>query len=221
MNRLSKLANKWKTDKGTSYGDAHGYTEFYQQFFEKYEHPKIIEIGVLDGASIHMLNEFFDGDCEIWCCDWNADYANNVKDLKNVHFHWIDAGNKESIENFRKSVENIRFNIIIDDASHQSQHQFNLLSGLHTLLSDDGIYIIEDIHFSRWNEGGYNNDLTNPPLFFINFMWPSNQLTEEENTELLDKIDNVFIFGRKNTSNIDMITKYRGRSMTAILTFDK
>jgi hypothetical protein len=50
MERLTKLANKWGTDKGTEFEDSHGYTEFYQKFFEKYDNPKIIEIGTWQGA---------------------------------------------------------------------------------------------------------------------------------------------------------------------------
>ena len=42
MNRLTRIADKCGTDKG-SINDAHLYTEFYQQFFEKYEFPKILE----------------------------------------------------------------------------------------------------------------------------------------------------------------------------------
>lgn len=215
MNRLSKLANKWKTDKGTAWEDSHGYTEFYQQFFEKYENPKIIEIGTYLGGSVHMLNEFFDGDCEIWALDWDEAAKPYLEDLPNVHFVQLDAGDKEGIERFRQEMADVEFDIIIDDASHIWQHQMNLVSGLHSLLKKDGIYIIEDIHFSR-----LFIDMDNSPLFFVNFLQPNIMLTEEENNELINKIDQVQIFSRKNNVG-RMVEAYGGRSMTCVLTFEK
>lgn len=215
MERLTKLANKWETDKGTTFEDSHGYTEFYQHFFEKYEHPNIIEIGTWQGASARMMNDFFDGDCEIWTLDWNDSLKEKVEDMPNVHFAHLDAGNKEQIEEFRKSVEGIEFDIIIDDASHMWQHQMNLISGFHSLLSENGIYIIEDIHFSR-----LFIDPENSPLFFINFLLPNVMLTEEENNELINKIKDVQIFSRKNHA-FEMDEKWMGRSMTSVITFEK
>ena len=215
MERLTKLANKHKTDKGTEYRDAHGYTEFYQQFFEKYERPNIIEIGIWEGGSTRMLSDFYDGDCEIWALDWDENLKRFVEDMPNVHFVNIDAGNKEQIEEFRKSVEGIKFDIILDDASHIWQHQMNLISGLHTLLSENGIYIIEDIHFSR-----FFTDPENSPLFFINFLYPNVMLTDEENTELINKIKDVQIFSRKNHA-FEMDERWMGRSMTSVITFEK
>lgn len=216
MERLTKLANKWGTDKGTEFEDSHGYTEFYQRFFEKYENPKIIEIGTWHGASAKMLNDFFDGDCEIWTCDWNASYAENVSGMPNVHFVYLNADNREEIENFRKSVEDVGgFDIIIDDASHMWTTQMGLMYGLHSLLKEDGIYIIEDIHFSRLFD-----DPENSPLFFINFLIPNVMYTEEENNEMISKIKDVQIFSRKNHA-FEMDSRWMGRSMTSVITFEK
>jgi predicted O-methyltransferase YrrM len=216
MERLTKLANKWGTDKGTEFEDSHGYTEFYQKFFEKYDNPKIIEIGTWQGASAKMLNDFFDGDCEIWTCDWNASYAENVAGMPNVHFVYLNADSKEEIEGFRKSVEDVGgFDIIIDDASHMWKTQMNLMYGLHSLLKEDGIYIIEDIHFSRLFD-----DPENSPLFFINFLTPNVMYTEEENNEMINKIKDVQIFSRKNHA-FEMDSRWMGRSMTSVITFEK
>ena len=101
MERLTRLANKYKTDKGTEFEDAHGYTEFYQQFFEKYENPKIIEVGVWHGGSIRMLNDFFDGECEIWALDYDTSLKQYVEDIPNVHFVCVDASDKNSIKEFK------------------------------------------------------------------------------------------------------------------------
>lgn len=216
MNKLTRLANKWQTDKGTVTGDAHGYTEIYQSYFKKYNRPKIIEIGVLRGGSIHMLNDFYNGDCEIWACDWDNDTKYYVDDLPNIHFVNIDAGDKDSIERFRNSIKDVGIDIIIDDSSHVWQHQMNLLSGLHGVLNEKGIYIIEDIHFSRLFEKSEES-----PLFFINFLKPSCLLSDEENSKLLSTIKDVQIFSRKNLSTSGMVERFGGRSMTAVITFEQ
>ena len=215
MNRLTKLANKYGTDKGSNCRDSHCYTEFYQQFFEKYEHPKILEIGIYHGGATRMLNDFFDGDCEIWACDWEDDFKQYVEDMPNVHFVHLDVSNKNDIAKLAKSLEGVGIDIIIDDASHFWYDQMILLLGLNHLLTDDGIYILEDIHFSR-----LFIDPENSPLFFINFLQPNCMLTEEENSELINRIKDVQIFSRKNVSTEDMINKYGGRSMTSVITFE-
>lgn len=216
MNRLTKLANKWQTDKGTEFEDSHGYTEFYQQFFEKYEHPKIVEVGTWRGSSIRMLNEFFDGDCEIWACDWNAELLYLLSDVPNVHLMLVDVNEMETIDILRAELEKSGgIDIIIDDASHEPQAQMNLLSGLHSVLNEDGIYIIEDIHFNRLRDNKANS-----PLYFLNFLEPSNLLSDGENVELISKIKDVQIFSRKNHA-FEMDTKYGGRSMTSVITFEK
>ena len=214
MKRLTRLADKYETDKGTI-ESAHLYTEFYEPFFEKYENPKILEIGTWKGGSAHMFNDFYDGYCEIYTCDILERCEECVKDMPNVHFYNVDAGSKESLYKLKEELGDIKFDIIIDDASHIWQHQMNLLSGLHNLLAKDGIYIIEDIHYSR-----LFTDPQNSPLFFITFLTsPNVMLSEEENMELLSKIKDVQIMSRKNNSEL-MTEKFGGRSMTAILTFE-
>ena len=214
MNRLTKLADKFGTDKGTA-ESAHMFTEFYQPFFEKYESPKILEFGTWQGGSTRMFNAFYDGDCEIWTCDILDESAEKVKDLNNVHFIHTDVSDKEALAKLFEQLKGIEFDIIIDDASHKWPDQMFVLSAFHPLLKKDGIYILEDIHYSRLYE-----DMEYSPLFFVNFLTPNIMLTEEENNELISKIKDVQIFSRKNNSE-EMTKYFGGRSMTALLTFEK
>jgi hypothetical protein len=64
MNRLTEIANKHNTDKGTNTkcdngGVGHGFTTFYYDYFKDLKRPIILEIGVWKGASIKMYNDFF------------------------------------------------------------------------------------------------------------------------------------------------------------------
>jgi hypothetical protein len=67
MKILTEIANKWGTDKGFEYREGHGFTEFYNDIFNEYKEKaekenrklNILEIGVWEGCSVKMLNEFF------------------------------------------------------------------------------------------------------------------------------------------------------------------
>lgn len=214
MNRLTRIADKYETDKG-SVNDAHLYTEFYQRFFEKYEFPKILEFGTWHGGSTKMFNDFFDGDCLIWTCDIMKESQEYVSGMSNVNFINVDISKGEELSKLYESLKDIQFDIIIDDASHIWGDQMSLLSKFHKLLKREGIYVLEDIHYSRLYP-----DMENSPLFFLNFLTPSIQLTEEENKELIDNIKDVQIYSRKNNSE-NMVKEFGGRSMTAIITFEK
>lgn len=219
MNRLSKIANKVGTDKGTNWEDSHGYTEFYQPFFEKYSNPNILEIGTYLGRSAKMFEEFYDGDCKIYTCDI-IDSKERINDVKTAEYLYVDEGRGDSLFALKDKLKGIKFDIIIDDASHVWEHQFNGLTALHDMLSDDGIYILEDLHYSRLH-GDDPNITCNSPLYFLSFMFRSNSMGEEDNKELLDKIQDIYIFSHRNESTEEMREWYGGRSMTAIITFKK
>jgi SAM-dependent methyltransferase len=217
MKRLTKLANKYETDKGTTFDYKHGFTEFYEPFLRKYEHPRILELGVGGGGSEKMFDKYYDGDCEIYCVDiMDLGYLFEGKD--NIHFFNLDLGNENDVLAFINSLNGLKFDIIIDDASHVWEHQFNGLTALHDMLSDDGIYILEDLHYSRIY-GEDPNVTCNSPLYFLSFMFRSNSMDDKDNKELLDKIEDIYIFSHRNESTEQMREWYGGRSMTAVITF--
>jgi len=55
MHRLTELANKYETDKGSL---NHNYTEVYPKYLP--ENPKkMMEIGIWKGSSLRMWNEYY------------------------------------------------------------------------------------------------------------------------------------------------------------------
>lgn len=218
MKRLTKIANAFGTDKGSTCGDMHCYTEFYEPYFEKYESPNILEIGTYLGGSAKMFSKFYDDDCKIWTCDIAEEFAESVSGMPNVVFNQLDLENKDAIKELHDYFKsnNIEFDIIIDDASHAWRHQMNAICGFHDLLKKDGIYIIEDLNYSLiWVDPEHS------PLYFINFLDKNIMLTDEEYNELNSKIKDVIIYNRKNISTDSMKTKFGGRSITSIITFEK
>lgn len=143
---LDELSVKYGTDKGSL---KHHYMEFYEQHLPK--NPKrILEVGVLNGASLRMWHEYFP-DAEIYGLDlFNNDVGKKWqiendfdKELGNEVIKLI-MGNQcdySILEELRK----LDFDVIIDDGSHASRDQmitfFGLFNGKH--------YFIEDIDCCR------------------------------------------------------------------------
>ena len=122
-------------DKGTY----HSYIDFYQEKFKsfKLEAINFLEIGVYDGQSLAMFNEYFpNGNMYgVDITDQNLD--SNFKSSFNFHH------GHQSQQSTYKGLP--KFQIIIDDGSGKLQDQVNTLRFLYFKLKFKGTYYIEDI----------------------------------------------------------------------------
>jgi hypothetical protein len=218
MNRLTEIANQYNTDKGTNIVcdngfNGHGFTEFYYDHIKHLNKPTILEIGIWKGASTKMFNEFFNCECEIYCID--IDPNSDVSNLgDNVHFYVVDQGNEEQLRNFVKEIGDVKFDIILDDGSHQIYHQMLTYSILRKLLKKDGMYIMEDLHtsFSEFSSYNYGEETTTLD-FFAKFV-PYHRFSEELNHILFNEIKTVILFNNCNNSNTNTRVD---RSLTCII----
>ena len=132
----------------------HNYVEIYNELFEhlKDKPIRILEIGMgvkpWNGHSMRIWLEFFpnaeihiiDNDSRNFDCDFEFD-------KKRVNFYVLDQGNSKDLQDFVNLLSSNYFDIIIDDGSHVADHQILTLSMLFdSLLMNEGIYCIEDIH---------------------------------------------------------------------------
>lgn len=128
---LYELAIKYGSDKASI---EHNYCQFYEDTLPN-NPKKILEIGVFKGASIRMWKEYFP-DAEIHGLDLFIE--NEIPDIPGVTWHKGHQCDYFLLEELRKHD----FDVIIDDASHNSRDQlitfFGLFNGKH--------YYIEDIH---------------------------------------------------------------------------
>ena len=219
MNRLTEIANKYNTDKGTNQccdnnGKGHGFTEFYFNYFKDLKHPIILEIGTWKGNSVRMFNEFFNGDCEIYTIDIDPNHDVSVLG-DNIHFFVVDQGNEEQLKDFVNKIGNTKFDIILDDGSHQIYHQMLTYLIFRKILKKDGMYIIEDLHtsFSEFPRIYNAMESTTTLDFFAKFI-PYHRFSDELNKMLFDEIKTVVLFDNNNCMN----TKTRmDRSLTSII----
>lgn len=180
---LDELSVKYGSDKGSL---KHNYMPFYEQTLPK-NPKKILEIGVLKGASIAMWSEYFP-EAKIHGLDLFSDYfeehvrsflldecgLNNVVLHKGNQCDWV----------LLDSLRHHDFDIIIDDGSHGSRDQmmtfFGLFNGKH--------YYIEDLQCCNeefWRQG-LPESATAYELF--NSLWDSSsrlEITRQNNIVLI------------------------------------
>lgn len=166
---LTKLGKLYKTDKA----EEHFYTIHYMNHFKKFRKKKInlLEIGVggykspnKGGGSLRMWKKYFPyGNIySIDIYDKSALQENRIK---------IYQGSQVDAEFLKKITDEVgSFDIIIDDGSHLNEHIIGSFKILFPKLKDGGIYVVEDIQTSYWEDyGGDSKNLSNPDTA-MNFM---------------------------------------------------
>jgi hypothetical protein len=142
------------------------YFPLYEKHFTKFIDisPKILEIGIQKGGSSEMWARFFGDGTSID----GIDLKPRCKETDYLKIHVGDQGNSFFWDDFVKTIP-YKFDIIIDDGSHDNPHQILTLIKTYNLLNNGGIYWCEDTHTSyyenvRVSDGGYQN-----PNSFIEF----------------------------------------------------
>jgi hypothetical protein len=157
-NQLTRLANKYKSDKGDLCYNKHNYTRVYNDYLLhlKNEAFSLFEIGLLrhdvqasintseyhDAPSLKMWSEFF-ANAEILGFD-----IQNFSSVENGRIRFCQ-GDQYSSKDLIRALARISkpLRVIIDDGSHASHHQQLSLSVLFRFLEPGGYYFIEDLHF--------------------------------------------------------------------------
>jgi len=130
------------------------YLEIYERTFARFRGKpfRFLEIGVSKGGSLQMWRSFFGDQATIFGIDINPDCA-----AINGQHGQVRIGSQDDPA-FLASViaEMGGVDIILDDGSHVARHQRVSFDILFPLLSDDGLYVIEDMHTAYWGhfEGG-------------------------------------------------------------------
>jgi predicted O-methyltransferase YrrM len=122
------------TDRGS-----HHYGDLYELLFRgrRNDPISILEIGVLDGASIRTWRRYFPYS-EVTAID----VSDNVRfDDPMVEFIHGDAYSEEVIS----KLDGSSFDLMIDDGDHRVENQTIFLQRYSPLLKPEGILIIEDV----------------------------------------------------------------------------
>lgn len=129
---------------------AHGYAKFYENYLKKFknDHVNIIEIGSFYGNASAALFFYFEN-AKIYSADINPDmYRYKANRLKNFH---VDSSSRLSINNNLLS-KNLKFDVVIEDASHMLKDQIISLFMIFKSLKPGGLFFIEEIDFPEKRE---------------------------------------------------------------------
>ena len=150
-NDLSLLASVFGSDKEGS----HYYAKHYQDHFSPLRRKKlnILEIGIGGyedprggGQSLRMWKAFFPNS-RIYGIDLHDKAYHQEHRIKTFQGSQIDEGFLREVAAEIGSID-----IIIDDGSHSSDHVITTFKILFPLMSPNGIYVVEDLQTSYWNE---------------------------------------------------------------------
>ncbi len=206
MHKLTEIANKHYTDKGTVAGNKHGYTEIYPQYLP--EAPKkILEIGVQAGNSLKMWNEYYPNLEQIYGIDFCVEITlEQLKTIQNTNskykFFYGDQSNRQHLDQIAKTIGDEQLDFLIDDGSHNVDDQQITLARLFKTIKPKGVYFIEDITDKIYPLVGWNiKDTVNYSDATVNVLdnfiktkkFVSPYLTEQEIEYLEKTIDKVVL----------------------------
>jgi len=128
------------------------YFETYQSVFgSRRSMPmRILEIGVLHGASLRLWKDYFQH-ADTCLVGVDIDPACAIYDAPSQGIH-VRIGSQADSEFLATVVREFGpFDLIIDDGSHHSTHIIKSFNCLYaTGLKDEGIYLVEDLHANYW-----------------------------------------------------------------------
>ena len=166
---LTLLARLYGTDKAGS----HLYTKHYANHFRKFKNKSInlLEIGVggydnpIDGGnSLRMWKKYFPFG-KIYSIDIFDKSALQEDRIRIFQGSQVD---REFLEKITNEIGDL--DIIIDDGSHFNEHIIESFKILFPKLKDGGVYAIEDIQTSYWEDYGGDSKNLNNPITAMNFM---------------------------------------------------
>lgn len=155
MGRFADLCVKYGCDKerSHSYGDAY---DILLRPFEQLYPLKILEIGILGGASLRVMQEFVPH-AKIWAID--IDPTAVAIAPAGVSAIIGDQSDENLLRSLVQDAGHF-FDVVIDDGSHRIDHQRKSFEVMWPYVSVGGIYVIEDLETSKaprprkWNPMG-------------------------------------------------------------------
>lgn len=152
MSSLIELIDNSITDKNTT----HSYLELYESLLisKKEKAKNVLEIGVDNGGSIKLWYDYFQN-ASIYGIDIKfKDSIAIFQNKERICLSCFDAYEEEIYKT--RFIKNIKFDMILDDGPHTLESQVQCIKLYSQLLTEDGIFIIEDVQDMSWLEVLYN-----------------------------------------------------------------
>ncbi len=189
LNHTEKMSDKWTL-----------YINEWDRIFSPYRDLPIdlFEIGIQNGGSLEIWAKYFTNAKNIVGCDIDEKCKELLFTDPRIAFYVGDANTNEIQEKVLESAP--KYDIIIDDGSHRSSDVIRSFCRYFPYLEYDGIYVIEDLHTSYWEE--FEGSLYNPgsSISFLKHLadivnhehWRNNQSRAEFLSEFSKTLDISF-----------------------------
>ena len=219
LKSLDELFYHYGSDKAEIFKktnqQGHGFSSFYEKKLERFKNKKIniLEIGSYAGSSAAAFVKYLPNS-QVFCFDINI--SNFKYKSKNIHVFGADINNEKKIKEILNKIfinyKFEKFDLIIDDGSHNLKDILISLKLFFKVLKKESLYIIED--FKHPNYYKYNNNLEH--IFVNEFLdniegkkiSPSSIFDDNEQKNLIDSIKKIENFkGNLKDSDICFITK--------------
>lgn len=138
------ILDLFSNNKGAAVHKWHHYIPVYDRYFSKFRNRPVrfLEIGVQNGGSLWMWRKYFGPDARIAGIDIDPECIELDGQAAMVRI-----GSQGDPEFLRSVVEELGgIDIVLDDGSHLMPHMRASLRVLFPLLSEGGLYMIEDLH---------------------------------------------------------------------------
>lgn len=152
MKTSNPLREYFENNKGGLIHKWLHYFEIYHKHFDRLRRKEIVvlEFGVSHGGSLQMWKKYFGKKALIIGVDINPE----CKKLEEKQVK-IEIGSQEDRVFLKRLVKKYKkFDIIIDDGGHTMTQQITTFEELFPVLSEEGVYLAEDLHTSYWHEFG-------------------------------------------------------------------
>ena len=157
--QLTDLMNLYGSDKGGK-NNHHNYSEYYSHiFFNKKKYiKKFLEVGLgtnnvnlasnmgVEGkplASLRAWKDYFIN-AEIYGADIDK---NILKDEEGIKTFYVDQTDPITISEMFKKIGVEKFDVILEDGLHEFNANICFFENAINFLSNDGLYIIEDVYY--------------------------------------------------------------------------
>lgn len=140
-NMLLVAKNDGLGDHHSDKGTFHSYIEIYEKLFAKYKTKAInlLEIGVNRGYSLYTWKYYFTNAQNLVGIEYQPNIVYKNEGVKIIYSDIND------VNNVNHQLEDMTFDIIIDDGSHKIEDQLFAFEFLKNRLNANGTYVIEDI----------------------------------------------------------------------------
>jgi len=197
-NDLSRIFEKYKTDKGGSGIHVHHNYDFIYSiffFYRKSSTQAVLEIGIgttntsirssmgpngVPGASLRAWREFFPN-ARVYGADVDKEIL--FKEDR-IDCYFVDQEDPVTLKDLSLNLESqkILFDLIVDDGLHTLNAAKNTFLALKNLLTTDGIYVIEDVPFRKWGDYAKVFKVTGYETYFIRIGNPKSNRFSGDNS---------------------------------------